>query len=649
MLYSYGITPMHEDHFEARAADIADQVKRGVITMPLFCMTLVPEGNPIWDKVGKMAKIYERYRDYLEPQGVKCGILIQASLGHGYKIDANPFTKYVNFTDGSEVPVCCPEDENFLAHFAEVIKRLAALHPGAIMLDDDFRLMMRPGKGCACELHMKEFNRRSGLSMTRAELLEHVKAHGDDDPLTNLFRDLQTESLVKAAKVFRAAIDSVDPTIQGINCTSGFVCESVHLTNKIFAGEGNPTTVRIPNGIYAPYSIRGFSSLMRSTAICSARLRANGIENILAETDTIPFNRYAKSARYLHAHYTASLMEGLVGAKHWLTRTSSYELASGKAYRDILAKHRGFYEALVPVAREIEWLGIGHVYTEQTKFSFTKQNPWSSGEDFFTTQILERMGLPFFFTDRRSSAVYLEASNVDAISDDRLRELFEGGSVFCDAPAAERLAARGFSEYLGVTLEPWGEHPHVNFECFDAESEACLRVTPQKSHRYLTPTNEKVRIASHNIRINDGRVELLSPGVTVYERGNGRLTVVFCGTPNAYFTYGEGFSFLNESRKAQLISLLREAGALPIWCDGDDEICLRAGRLRDGTVVAALYELGIDPTDTIVLGLETKPTKIERLEPDGSRRELKWRELGGSRYEVETRVETLNPVVLFIG
>ncbi len=191
------------------------------------------------------------------------------------------------------------------------------------MLDDDFRLMLKGGQGCACPLHMAEFNRRTGRSMTREELAVHIASHEEDDPLTQVFRDTQRDSLIKAAKAFRAAVDSVDPTIQGINCTSGHLCESVEYTNKIWAGEGNPTIVRIPNGIYAPITVRGFSDLMRNAAICSSKLKKRGIEIILAETDTIPFNRYAKSARYLHAHYAASILEGLKGAKHWLSRSTA--------------------------------------------------------------------------------------------------------------------------------------------------------------------------------------------------------------------------------------------------------------------------------------------------------------------------------------
>ena len=42
------------------------------------------------------------------------------------------------------------------------IKALAAAEPDGIMLDDDFRLMFRPGGGCACPLHLSRFERLYG-------------------------------------------------------------------------------------------------------------------------------------------------------------------------------------------------------------------------------------------------------------------------------------------------------------------------------------------------------------------------------------------------------------------------------------------------------------------------------------------------------
>lgn len=46
---------------------------------------------------------------------------------------------------------------------------------------------------------------------------------------------------------------------------------------------------------------------------------------------------------------------------------------------------------------------------------------------------------------------------------------------------------------------------------------------------------------------------------------------------------------------------MKSADVLPIYCFGDDELCLRAGYLNDGSMPAAIYNLGIDPAEKINL------------------------------------------------
>jgi len=393
-----------------------------------------------------------------------------------YPITKNPFQPVIGLTDGEEYFVCCPEDELFIEHFCGVLRTLSKEKPKAIMLDDDFRLLMRPGRGCACPLHMAKFNERSGLNMTREELYSHIKSHGKTDRLARIFAEVQRDSLIKAATAFRAEIDKIDPTIQGINCTSGHICEAVSFTNKIFRGAGNPAIVRIPNGIYAPHSIRGFSDLMRQTAICSSKLRKNGIEIILSETDTIPFNRYAKSARYLHSHYVASMLDGLSGAKHWLTRTSAFEPNSGKAYRDILAKHSGMYEHLSKLSSRIRWFGCNSFFVEQEDFDFNAREIWRSSKSCFTSKLFERIGLPFFFSDEAQKANFLEGDIVDDITNEQIERIFDG-SVFLDGFAAKALSERGFGDLLGIRVNEW-DLGTVSGETFDGSLDQCC--TKQK-------------------------------------------------------------------------------------------------------------------------------------------------------------------------
>ncbi len=50
-MYLYSIMPLDENHIDEICEDIKRQYDTGVANCILFCMTLVPEGNPVIDKV----------------------------------------------------------------------------------------------------------------------------------------------------------------------------------------------------------------------------------------------------------------------------------------------------------------------------------------------------------------------------------------------------------------------------------------------------------------------------------------------------------------------------------------------------------------------------------------------------------------------
>ena len=645
-MYNFSMMPLVTDHFDEVVADIREQYRRGITTCPLFIMTLVPEGDPVWDKAGQMCGKYERFREALERDGVPSGVLVQASLGHGYDINLAPFTRFLGVKDGEEKNVYCPLDKDFLAHFKGVMKRIAEAKPKAIMLDDDFRILMRPGNGCACRLHMAEFERRTGKKWGRDEMWAHIESHPADDPLTREFLKMQTDSLVEAAKVFREGIDEVDPAIQGINCTSGDICDSVVFTNPVFAGKGNPTMVRVPCGTYAPISVREFSDIMRRAAVCSARLRRGGIEIILGETDTIPFNRYGKNARYLHSHYTSAILEGVRGAKHWITRTSAWEPKSGKAYRDILAEHCRFYEVLADLVEGIRPVGANSAFLVQEWHDYTLSNMWRYHTNFWATKCFERLGLPFYFAEpsKECRLTFLEDSIVTHMTDEQIEAVFEG-SVCVSGEAAKDLIERGYGELLGVDVRDW-EGMLAKGEFFEFDPSATC--TAQKKRRMIDVKDDRVEVLSWSHRPISGEKKKLSPAVTCLERGKNKLSVVFAGTPDAEHNYMEGFAFLNESRKRQFIDIFSRAGALPIYYDGDEEVLLRAGRIKDGRLLAAFFNLGYDPLDEPDIVLDFTPSEIAYLDPDGGEVSLDYTTGDDGKVKVMCELSPMYPLVLII-
>ena len=635
--YSFSITPFYPDRVEEHAAAIIDDVKRGVYKIPLFCASLVPEGDPIWDKVTPFCESYRLYKEILDREGVKSGVLIQSSLGHGWPITRSPYERYVGVQNGEDVYTSCPLDERFVEYLKGIVRAIAKENPAAIMLDDDFRLINKVGHGCACPRHVAEFNRRTGENMTREELTEYIFSHPKTDKYNMIFLDTQRDSLVNAARAMREAIDEINPDIQGMNCTTGYFCEFAAEINKAFAGKGNPTMVRMPNGVYAPASNRGFSLRIFHAAICSSKLRSGGIDIILSENDTIPKNRYGMSARYLHSHLTASILEGVQASKMWLTRGGVYEPASGKAYRNILTEHKGYYEKLIELSKDIKFVGINSLFSEQDLIDLHLPPI----DQFFITQNIERMGIPFFFSDNPTDAVYVESRVAEYISDGKIAEVFEH-NVFLDVAAAEILISRGYGDKLGVEISEW--------DLGIVHGETCDRglMQKQKNHKKLTPTSDKTKALTYNVVRTDNGHRNLAPATTELERENGKKTVVFCGSPKTEYHYTESFSFLNESRKEQLIEHFKKAGALPIYAAGDDDFCLRAGYMPSGELLACITNLGTDPAEPVSLYLEKTPKSIKQLTPQGRLSDVSFRELGNGVYEIDSRAETMYPVVLII-
>ena len=114
------------------------------------------------------------------------------------------------------------------------------------------------------------------------------------------------------------------------------------------------------------------------------------------------------------------------------------------------------------------------------------------------------------------------------------------------------------------------------------------------------------------------------------------------------YQYTEGFSFLNETRKAQLIQLLTRMHALPVYLCVDDEVCLRAGYTKDGRLLCACFALGFDPVETPRLFLQTPPAQISVLDADGNEQPIAFTEEGDGVYALSCRIEPMYPLVFLI-
>jgi len=645
-MYNYTIIPLNTEHVEEICLDIKDQYDRGIASCALFIMTLVPEGNPVINKAEILCEKYKLFSTRLKELGVECGVLMQATIGHGYPLNEMfSFTQKINMDDGEAKFCACPYDKDFQKYLYDAAKTIAECHPKVVMVDDDFRLLGRgagTAKGCYCHLHKAELTRRLGRELSREELHEYTKKHDEESlRITKIYSDTQHDALLEAAREIRRGLDEVDPSIQGAFCCcgAGFGVEFADEIANVLKGEGNPSIVRLNNGRYchgseSPHNI---SRSVWRTACKTIQLHGN-TDIILAETDTCPQNRYSTSAMSLHAHFVNCILSGAKGAKHWLTRTQAFEPESGKAYRNILAKYSKFYEVLSEIAPTLKWFGANLFISPAIVNGF--ENEYAKSP-FWITCVLERLGIPVYCSGKVENAVFLDGREPMAFTDEECMQILSGTSVMA-SESAKVFIERGYGEYMGVKVEPH-DGPNASFER--------IHITGQKSAsqqkiQKLVPTSPDTVADSTVFHLKGGKTEIpLFPGSTIYKNSLGGTVIVFAGTPEAEFDYKYAFSFLNESRKAQLVKMLCDSGNLPIYFVGDEEVYLRAARMEDNAFLCAVYNLGYDRIEGITFATEEDITSVQMLSPDGVFEDVDF-EKNGNKVIVKTTAYTIEPVIL---
>ena len=69
--------------------------------------------------------------------------------------------------------------------------------------------------------------------------------------------------------------------------------------------------------------------------------------------------------------------------------------------------------------------------------------------------------------------------------------------------------------------------------------------------------------------------------------------------------------------------------------------------MKNGALFTALFNIGLDPIEEVELMIRREVNKIEKLQADGTRKEVTYRK-EGERYILDTYANTLEPLILFI-
>lgn len=635
-------------------ADLRRLARETCVDSVAFSCPLHPEGDPPLDKAAAFAPLVAAMKKRLAGSGLRVGVLVQSTMGHGYVPDSPAPFQTLRLRDGRAPAVFCPLDGAFRAHIgAQVASLVAGCDPDFLLLDDDTRLGSGYG-GCLCPLHRAALARRLGAAEMSFEELAAALASGAAPALQRAFDETQAASMETFFRDVRAAIDSAKPGLPAILCSCGYEMPLTPRFSAILAAPGQRRCVRLNNGRYIREGLRDIPFWLHGTAWQLAQREPD--MDVLCEPDTCPHNRYAMTASMLHYHLTLSLLEGCAGAKLWLTRLHEWEPASGEAYRRLLAENKAFYPALA--ALRPAWEGV--------RIPLAATAAW--GIDWGSS-LLGAFGFPYENAavngGARNRPTALSAHDVMVLSDDELRTILRGRALL-DGGAAVELARRGFAPLTGVDARDWGDLPRASFEAWEG---GCVnRAVPDPADlRAHDPAARELSTLFHRAWELAPDATPVAPGTLLFDNADGgRVLTVAFRLPALDRDLGNWHA-LNETRKRRLAELLT------LLCDGDEAawtggarhlgdapLLFRTGRAADGTRLWLAMPIGLDPIEEIPLAISDsaanepscaaaylrRSVRIERLLPDGSWRGADTATPAPGRLDLRLRLLPAEPAIL---
>lgn len=630
------VVPLIEGAAAERAACAALMASNTPVNAIAYSCSLVPEGAPAAEKAEEFARMYrEASAAVAHACALPQGILFQSTMGHGWTPSREtPWQRVVN-REGQTPYKFCPLGREFLAYVARQARKLAEERPAFFMVDDDTRLNTGVD-GCFCPLHLAAFARRTGRKWTRETLVSAI----DSDPrLAAEWDRLLEDSLLGLMKAVRGAFPENTP---GMFCAC---LNDMHQARRLAAALAAPwqrPVVRINNATYMSDSLR--DTVFRCVSSAARQMAdIGGDAVVLDEADTCPHNRYSTSATRLLNHLAVSAMEGMDGAKIWITNLANpQERESGAAYRDALAENGGFLSTLHGM-RPLRGGIVIPLPAKRPRSALLQYTPRDWGTAYFGVA-----GFPY-----RTARAYagepvaLCGDDVPLFSDSELTN-FLSGATLLDGSAARALSDRGFSDLTGVRAGKWSG-ASATAEDFGGET---LRRTVN-GLADLRDHAQGARVLSRLVNEEPGSglpPDFLAPGTLLFTNSlGGAVATIAADLPERPRL--SRFVLYTETRKrnmAKLLSILG-GGRLPgeVYYCGDAPVLCETGTSADGSRFVFLDNLGLDTLANVTLAFaDAAPDGFERLCPDGSWAPVVHSCAANGVACIETRLETLRPAVL---
>ncbi|MBR4888578.1 MAG: hypothetical protein IKU17_05490 [Clostridia bacterium] len=294
---------------------------------------------------------------YYEANGLETIVWLGETMGHS-AIPAGDHPMYPNIRllNGAEIGAFCPLGETFVEDFCTWIKNLAKCGAKMIMLDDDFRLSVRRGPHCCCDLHLAKISEELGEEVTVEDLRKTV-FHGGRNRYRDAWLKVQADSLRQFARRLREAVDTVNPEVRLSYCTCPDAWDTeghnaIELA-EIFAG-GTKPFMRTAG---APYWNNLLGTVVECERIQYHWCKDKEIE-LFTEGDTYPRPRFVCSAASLESFDTILRADGSTDGmlKYMFDYVSDAKYETG--YVDAMIENEGLYAEIDRIFGDKKAIGV---------------------------------------------------------------------------------------------------------------------------------------------------------------------------------------------------------------------------------------------------------------------------------------------------
>ena len=593
---------------EETAAEIEEQHRLSGVENFAVMFPLQPQGEEPLKKPEYYAALFRRLQKARKNPGLKVGILAQQTIGHGARWNPNydrglDWQRMVRNTGETTVRFC-PMDPRFQEYIRAAIRLMTAENPDFLIIDDDCRLSFQPANHlaeCFCPLHTDYFNRKYGTNFTPEELRKAVDQARAHDPLQLQFVRSGMETITDYARLLRKAADEGRPGIPMMLCGCSVDEGRNGVWAREMAAEGQPSVLRIGNGCYLEGAPRDL--VLRQISTARQKLYSSDADLLLDEADTCPHSRYSKSARTMHLHIVSGLLNGLDGAKLWISDTFRPNPDITKPYAAILKKHLGMYRELHKVMAAFVRRGPV-VDLPPQDHAPNPVFPATATTGNWAESYLALFGLPYRWAKPGESGTHLIAGETADWLSDAETDRILSGPVLLDLEAARRLIDRGYGPRIGLSA--------VEELTADSSYEVMKDGTVLRKSRNpysLLKTLPGAEVLSSLKFCSFSSDEMIDVAPAAIRFGKVIVT--------AWPVRRNLRIDMHIDRRKLLVDLLSELEPLPAQFVYDGDAGFWYGDIEGGRLMAAV-NYSYDPIEECVFEFAELPKQLVKLQPDGS-------------------------------